>query len=70
MARYMARNVDHVYIPDALIQRLQKSADKKRECVRVASELVGALKAEGFSGVFLSTIGWESMLPEILGGVK
>ncbi len=70
MARYMSRNVDHVYIPDDLIQRLQNAADKKRECVRVASELIGALKAEGFSGVFLVTIGWEHMLPEILSGVK
>lgn len=70
MARYMSRNVDHVYIPDALIQRLQTARDKKRECVRVASELINALKAEGFSGVLLVTIGWEDMLPEILGGVN
>ena len=70
MARYMSRNVDHVHIPDALIQRLQTAGDKKSECVRVASELISALKTEGFSGVLLVTIGWEDMLPEILGGVR
>ncbi len=66
MARYMARNVDHVYIPDSLIQRIQKAPEKVRECVQIASEMVTTLKQEGFSGVLLSTIGWEYKLPEIL----
>jgi len=66
MARYMARNVDHVYIPDSLIQRIQKAPEKVRECVQIASETVTTLKQEGFSGVLLSTIGWEHKLPEII----
>ena len=66
MARYMARNVEHIYIPDELITRIQKSPEKVRECVLIAAEMVNALKAEGFSGVLLSTIGWEHKLPEIL----
>jgi 5,10-methylenetetrahydrofolate reductase len=66
MARYMARNVDHIYIPDDLIKRIQKSPEKVRECVLIAAEMVTALKAEGFSGVLLSTIGWEHKLPKIL----
>lgn len=66
MARYMARNVEHIYIPDDLIKRIQKSPDKVRECVLFAAEMVRALKAEGFGGVLLSTIGWEHKLPEIL----
>ena len=66
MVRYMARNVGRVYIPDSLIERIQKSPEKVRECTQVASEMVTALKAEGLSGVLLSTIGWEHRLPEIL----
>ena len=66
MARYMARNMKHVYIPDDLISRIQKAPDKVRECLRVASETVSALKAEGFSGAMLSTIGWEHKLSDIL----
>lgn len=66
MARYMARNVDNVFIPDSLITRLQKSPDKVRECIRIASEMITTLKQEGFSGVMISTIGWEDKLPEIL----
>ena len=66
MARYMARNVEHIYIPDDLIKRIQKSPDKVRECVLIAAEMVDALQAEGFGGVLLATIGWEHKLPEIL----
>lgn len=66
MARYMARNMKHVYIPDDLIARIQKAPDKVRECLRIAAETVGTLKAEGFSGVLLATIGWEHKLADIL----
>jgi 5,10-methylenetetrahydrofolate reductase len=69
MARYISRNVSQTFIPDALIQRLQKAPDKVRECIKIASEMVKTLKKEGFSGVQLSTIGWEDKLPEILKGV-
>jgi methylenetetrahydrofolate reductase (NADH) len=69
MARYISRNVSHTFIPDELIQRLQKAPDKVSECVRIAAEMVETLKGEGFCGVQLSTIGWEDKLPMILKGV-
>lgn len=66
MARYIARNMPDVYIPPELIERIRKTPDKVRECVRIAGELVTALKREGFDGVLLATLGWEHKLPEIL----
>ena len=66
MARYIARNMEDVHIPDELIQRLRKAPDKVRECIRIAAELVAALKREGYAGVLLATLGWEHKLPEIL----
>jgi 5,10-methylenetetrahydrofolate reductase len=66
MARYIARNMEGVHIPDELIQRIRKAPDKVRECVRIAAELVTTLKREGFDGVLLATLGWEHKLPEIL----
>ncbi len=69
MARYMARSMDHVNIPDTLIKRLQKAGDKVHECVLIAKEMIKTLKDEQFSGVMISTIGWEGKLPEILGGM-
>jgi 5,10-methylenetetrahydrofolate reductase len=69
MARYIQRNVAHIYIPDELVTRLQRAPDKVRECVKIASETVAELKAAGFSGVLLSTMGWEHKLSEIIEGI-
>lgn len=66
MARYIARNMQNVYIPEALIERIRKSPDKLRECIRIAGELVKTIKQEGLNGVLLATLGWEHKLPEIL----
>jgi len=66
MARYIARNMQDVYVPEELIERIRKSPDKVRECIRIAGELVTTLKKEGFDGVLLATLGWEHKLPEIL----
>lgn len=67
MARYIDRHMDNVSVPDNLIARIQKAPDKARECVRVASELVAAIKDAGYQGVHIATIGWEDKLPNILG---
>lgn len=69
MARYMARNMKHVHVPDDLIKRIQNAPDKVRECVRIASETVAAIKENGFGGVMISTMGWEDRLPEIIHGI-
>lgn len=70
MARYLARNADHVHITDALIDRLQKAPDKQHESVLIAAETISALKQEGFAGVLVATLGWEHKLPDILGRIK
>ncbi len=70
MARYVQRHLPNVYVPDTVIQRLSKAPDKARECVRIAAETVSELKASGFSGVMLSTIGWEHRLPEIIEAIE
>ncbi len=69
MARYMARNMDNVFVPDPLIKRIQKAPDKVSECISIASEMVKTMKGEGFGGVLLATIGWEDKLPRILGKI-
>ena len=66
MARYMARNVEHVSIPDELITRIQKSKDKVRGCIEIAAETIKAIRQAGFAGVQIATLGWENRLPDIL----
>jgi 5,10-methylenetetrahydrofolate reductase len=65
MARYLDRHMDHIHIPADLISRIQKTPDKVNECITIARETVAMIKKEGFSGVLLSTLGWEHKLPEI-----
>jgi len=67
MARYIARNLKHVHIPRTLVQRIQASRDKSRECLRITQELVSVLKAEGFCGVQITTLGREDRLAALLG---
>jgi len=66
MARYMSKNMKHAYIPEDLIKRIQQAPDKVSECIRIAAETIATIKAEGFGGVMISTIGWEHRLPEII----
>jgi len=66
MARYIQRHLDQVSIPENLIARIQKAPERVRECVQIAAELAASLKGRGFSGVHLSTLGWEDKLPAIL----
>ncbi len=69
MARYIERNMPHIHIPEALVERIRNAPDKARECVKIASETVAELKAEGFAGAVISTIGWEHRLAEVVEGV-
>ncbi len=65
MARYINRHLE-AKVPEEFIERIQKAPDRIRECVQIAAEIVAALKAKGFRGVNLSTMGWEDKLPAIL----
>jgi 5,10-methylenetetrahydrofolate reductase len=67
MARYIARHMPQAHLPESLIKRIQGAPDKVQECLKIAAEEVARIKAEGFSGVMLSTMGWEDKIPEVLG---
>jgi 5,10-methylenetetrahydrofolate reductase len=67
MARYIVRHMPQAHLPDSLIKRIQGASDKIQECLKIASEEVTRIKEEGFSGVMLSTMGWEDKIPDVLG---
>ena len=69
MARYIQQNMKHIRIPPELLTRLQKSPDKPGECVRFAGEMVLKIREEGFSGVNISSMGWEHKLSDVLEGI-
>ena len=69
MARYIARHLPDAYLSDSLFKQIQSAPDKTQECLRIASEAVALVKREGFSGVMLSTMGWEDKISDILGRI-
>lgn len=70
MARYMARNLSHICLPDTVMDKLQQSPDKVRASVAIITELMAGVREHGFGGVNVSCLGWEDKLPEILGVMK
>jgi methylenetetrahydrofolate reductase (NADH) len=66
MARYIQRNMPHIHVPDELVSRFQRAADKPREAVLIAKETIDNLKERGFKGVMIQPMGWEEKLPEIV----
>jgi 5,10-methylenetetrahydrofolate reductase len=69
MARYIQQNMKHIQLPQELLARLQKAADKPGECVKIAGEMVLKVKEDGFSGVNISPMGWEHKLSDVLEGI-
>jgi len=65
MARYMNENVAGIYVPDNLIDEIDKAEDKKRESVKIAVGLMEKLKPI-CQGVHIMPIGWERLVPELL----
>jgi methylenetetrahydrofolate reductase (NADPH) len=66
MARYIQRNMPHIEVPGALINRFQRAADKPHEAVLIAKETIENMKEHGFKGAMIQPMGWEEKLPEIV----
>jgi 5,10-methylenetetrahydrofolate reductase len=65
MARYMNEHVWGIHVPEELIARFERAADKRAECVAVTVELIRAAR-ESADGIHLYALGWEDLVPEIL----
>lgn len=65
VARYIAAHEPSAGISEDMIRRIRKSSDREQECLRIAGELVAALRAE-CQGVLIQTMGWEHRLPTLL----
>ncbi len=65
MARYLNEHVWGIHVPEELIARFERAADKRAECVAVTSDLVRAVR-DVADGIHLYALGWEDLVPEIL----
>jgi 5,10-methylenetetrahydrofolate reductase len=65
MARFMNEKIPGIFVPEPTIARLEKAADAKEECIRVACETIAEIRPL-VQGYHLMAIGWEELIPEIL----
>ena len=69
MARYMAKNVSGIEVPDELIQRMKGAPKGKKaaEGIKIAVEQMQEVREiEGVAGIHLMAIEWEERVPEII----
>ncbi|MFH2120019.1 MAG: methylenetetrahydrofolate reductase [Pseudomonadota bacterium] len=66
MARYMAKNVAGITIPEAIIDRMAKAAKGSEEGIKICVEQIQEVKEiEGVHGVHIMAIEWEQMISKI-----
>ncbi|MDI6906652.1 MAG: methylenetetrahydrofolate reductase [Thermoanaerobacterales bacterium] len=66
-ARFMRENVPGIYIPEGLVERMERAPDPREEGVAIAVETVRTLREiPGVAGVHLMAIGWEEIMPRIV----
>jgi len=66
-AKYIARKVPGMLVPESLIERMKKASDAKAEGIKIAVETIASLrKIEGVHGVHVMAIEWEEKVPEIV----
>jgi len=68
MARYVNKHVEGASIPDSVIDQLMKASDKQEACIKIAGELIRALRPL-CQGVLIVPIGWEKLVPAVLNHV-
>jgi len=69
MARYMAKNVSGIEVPDALIKRVKGVPKESRaqEGIQICTEQIQQLREiPGVHGIHLMAIEWEHKVPEIV----
>jgi len=66
MARYMAKNVSGIIIPDEIIDRIVQAKKASEEGIKICVEQIEELREiKGVHGIHLMAIEWEHKVPEI-----
>ncbi len=65
MAKYMNKNVSGVFVPDNLIEEMDKAQDKSAKSIEIAARLIKGLKPM-CQGIHIMPIGWDKKVPLVL----
>jgi 5,10-methylenetetrahydrofolate reductase len=65
MARYMNKNVSGVFVPENLIEEMDKAQDKSAKSIEIAARLIKEPKPM-CQGTHIMPIGWDKKVPLVL----
>ncbi len=65
MARFMNKNVAGVYVPESLIDEMEKAEKRMQKSVEIAARLITDMKSL-CQGVHIMAIGMEKRVPEVI----
>jgi 5,10-methylenetetrahydrofolate reductase len=68
MGRFMNENIPGIRVPDALLERMERTADREAESLAIARDLIAGCR-EICDGVHLMTIGWYHKVSALLEGL-
>jgi methylenetetrahydrofolate reductase (NADPH) len=68
VARYLQMNVPGVFVPEDILNRMEKAGDgASEEGVQIALEIIDSVKwKKGINGIHLMTLGWEAIVERIV----
>ncbi|MHB8278858.1 MAG: methylenetetrahydrofolate reductase [Candidatus Humimicrobiaceae bacterium] len=69
MANYMNKFVPGVFVPEHIIEKMEKTDDKIATCIEIASDLINQVKPY-CSGVHIQALGWEKHIPAVIANIK
>jgi 5,10-methylenetetrahydrofolate reductase len=65
MARFMNKNVAGVFVPEKLIEEMDKATDRAKKSIEISARLIQEMKPF-CQGVHIMAIGWERKVPDVL----
>lgn len=65
MAKYMNKNVAGVFVPEDLIEEMDKAQDRGAKSIEIAARLIKELKPV-CQGIHIMPIGWDEKVPLVL----
>jgi 5,10-methylenetetrahydrofolate reductase len=66
MAKFMAKNVPGVTIPDEMLERLEKAEDIREATIDITADLLRDIKELGFPGAHIMPVGMDDAVGEII----
>ena len=66
MARNFNDNLPGVFVPEAIVQELDGADDRRAKSAEITARIVADVKPM-CSGVHIMALGWESLIPQLLG---